>query len=152
MTGDALQGSPALFTIGYERRTQPELIETLIAAGATLLVDVRAIAASRRAGFSKTVLSTSLAAHGIGYRHMRALGTPKPGRDAARAGRTAEMQAIFARHLENPEAGLALAQAADLARHGPICLLCLEHDAACCHRAMVADRIMAETGQAVINL
>jgi hypothetical protein len=72
-----------LFTIGYEGATLPEVIGRLRAAGVEVVVDVRAVAASRRAGFSKTVLRESLAAEGIGYEHVRALGTPKPGRDAA---------------------------------------------------------------------
>ena len=52
----------AIFTIGYEGATQPDLIETLRRAGVGLVIDVRAIAASRRAGFSKTILANSLAA------------------------------------------------------------------------------------------
>ena len=75
-----------LSTIGYEGATLPEVIAKLRAAGVEVVVDVRAVAASRRAGFSKTVLRASLAAEGIGYEHLRALGTPKPGREAARRG------------------------------------------------------------------
>ena len=75
-----------LSTIGYEGATLPEVIAKLRAAGVEVVVDVRAVAASRRAGFSKTVLRASLAAEGIGYEHLRTLGTPKPGRDAARRG------------------------------------------------------------------
>ena len=50
-----------LATIGYEASTQDAVIARLKAAGVELLVDVRAVAASRRAGFSKTVLAASLA-------------------------------------------------------------------------------------------
>jgi uncharacterized protein (DUF488 family) len=57
--------SRRLFTIGYEGATQADVIARLKAAGVDLLVDVRAIAASRRAGFSKTILSESLKAEGI---------------------------------------------------------------------------------------
>jgi uncharacterized protein (DUF488 family) len=80
-----------LSTIGYESATLPDVIGTLRTAGVKVVVDVRAVAASRRAGFSKTMLRASLAAEGIGYEHLRSLGTPKPGREAARKGRTAEM-------------------------------------------------------------
>ena len=45
-----------LFTIGYEGSTQAEVIGRLKTAGVEVLVDVRAVAASRRAGFSKTLL------------------------------------------------------------------------------------------------
>lgn len=130
-----------LSTIGYETDTQAGLIARLKAAEVDLVVDVRAVAASRRAGFSKTLLANSLAAEGIGYLHLRPLGTPKPGRDAARAGRVDEMRAIFGAHLEEPAAQLALAQATELAKDKRVALLCYEDDAACCHRRIVADRI-----------
>ncbi|HEY5072119.1 MAG TPA: DUF488 family protein [Caulobacteraceae bacterium] len=44
---------------------------------------MRAVAASRRPGFSKTILAASLSEAGLAYRHPRALGTAKSGRDAA---------------------------------------------------------------------
>ena len=66
-----------LATIGYEKATLDDVIGRLQAAGVELLIDVRAVAASRRAGFSKTLLAATLQAHGIDYLHLRALGTPK---------------------------------------------------------------------------
>src|SRR6476646_2751970 len=104
-----------LATIGYERETQSQVIGRLQAAGVEVLIDVRAVAASRRAGFSKTLLAGSLAEAGIDYVHFRELGTPKPGRDAARKGRVAEMHAIFEAHLAEPAAQLQLAQATEIA-------------------------------------
>ena len=105
-----------LFTIGYEGEPQAAVIARLKAAGVRLLVDVRAVAASRRAGFSKTVLGESLKAADIDYVHLRALGTPKAGRDAARKGRIDEMRAIFADHMAEPNSQLAFEQLRDLAR------------------------------------
>ena len=96
-----------LFTIGYEGKTLPEFVGELAAAKVSLVIDVRAIAASRRPGFSKTALSGALREAGIDYLHLRALGTPKAGRDAARRGRTAEMREIYAVQLATPEAELA---------------------------------------------
>ena len=61
----------------------------------TLLADVRAVALSRKRGFSKNVLRDALAEDEIGYRHFRELGTPKAGREAARAGDAARMYEIF---------------------------------------------------------
>lgn len=55
----------SLATIGYEAQTQEQVIDKLVSAGVEVVVDVRAIAASRRAGFSKTVLAASLAEAGI---------------------------------------------------------------------------------------
>ena len=118
----------------------------------TLLIDVRAVAASRRPGFSKTALSNGLRERGIGYLHLRPLGTPAKGREAARAGRVAEMRAIYADQLETPEATVAVEQALDAAREQRAALLCFERDAPCCHRAMLAERMVARAGFEVVDL
>ena len=141
-----------LATIGYEAATQDAVIDRLKAAGVELLVDVRAVAASRRAGFSKTVLAASLADAGIGYVHLRQLGTPKPGREAARKGRIAEMTAIFEDHLTEPAAQLELAAAKELAAERKIALLCFEADHRGCHRKILADRICEDLGCAIEHL
>src|SRR3954468_6629183 len=115
-----------LATIGYESATQPAVIDKLKAAGVEVVIDVRAVAASRRAGFSKTLLSASLNEAGIGYVHLRQLGTPKPGRIAARKGRIAEMTAIFEDHMAEPAAQVQLAMATELVRERKVALLCYE--------------------------
>ena len=131
----------ALYTIGYEGKTLGEFLDELDAAGVRQLIDVRAVAASRRPGFSKTALAGALAERDIGYLHLRALGTPAAGREAARKGRTAEMRALYAVQLETPEAALALEQAIAAASEAPSALLCYEREAPCCHRAMLAGRM-----------
>lgn len=141
-----------LATIGYERATQGEVIERLKRASVEVVIDVRAVAASRRAGFSKTLLAASLGEAGIDYVHLRDLGTPKPGRDAARKGHVAEMHQIYEAHLAEPAAQLQLAQATEIALDRKAALLCYEADAAGCHRRIVADRIHAATGVQVEDL
>ncbi len=141
-----------LFTIGYEDATPARLVEALRGAGVTTLVDVRALANSRKPGFAKTALSAVLAEAGIGYRHVKALGTPAEGRAAVRAGRPAEMRRIFGAHLAGLEAQAALAALADEAGRGTICLLCLEADPARCHRTLVAEAVAATFGVAVTHL
>ena len=133
---------PTIFTIGYEGVTQAEFLAALTAAGVKRVIDVRAIPNSRRPGFSKTPLRNALAEEGIDYVHLRALGTPADGRAAARAGRHAEMHAIFARHLATEQAQTELHALADLVRGGRrVCLLCFEADPAHCHRTLVADAL-----------
>ena len=134
---------PPLFTIGYEGKTLAEFLDELAAAGVAQLIDVRAVAASRRPGFSKTALAGALAERGISYLHLRPLGTPAAGREAARKGRVAEMRAIYADQLETPEAALAIEQAIAAATEKPSALLCYEREAPCCHRAMLAERMTA---------
>lgn len=141
-----------LATIGYESAPQAKVIETLKAAGVEVLIDVRAVAASRRAGFSKGLLSSSLEDAGIEYVHLRELGTPKEGRMAARKGRTAEMRAIFEAHLEEPQAQLQLAQAIEIARSKKAALLCYEADHRGCHRSIVVERMREVADFQVENL
>ena len=141
-----------LATIGYETDTQGGVIDRLKAADVELVIDVRAVASSRKAGFSKTLLGNSLKDQGIDYLHLRPLGTPKPGREAARAGRIDEMRRIFDAHLEEPDALLALAQATELAQTKRVALLCYEDDPDCCHRKIVADRIRQTLKCEVVNL
>lgn len=141
-----------LFTIGYEGKTLDEFLGRLCEAGVETLLDVRAVAASRRPGFSKTALSGALAERGIGYRHLRALGTPADGRTAARAGRVAEMRRIYAGQLETPEAGLQMEQALGEAAEKPSALLCFEAAAAGCHRSMLAERMLEREKFEVVDL
>ena len=144
--------TPRLATIGYEKATLPEVIGRLKAAGVETLIDVRALAASRRPGFSKGILSASLEAEGVAYVHLKGLGTPKAGRVAARAGRVAEMHAIFREHLTEPAAVVDLARACEIAEARPAALLCLEAEASCCHRSIVAALIRERIGCEVVDL
>lgn len=131
-----------LATIGYEGATVAGFLAALSAEGVKCLVDVRAVASSRRPGFAKTRLAANVDEVGISYLHLRGLGTPADGRAAARAGRHAEMRRIFLQHLARPEPQLELETLADLVRTGPpVCLLCYEADPAHCHRSIVADAL-----------
>jgi uncharacterized protein (DUF488 family) len=133
---------PTLFTIGYEGKTQAEMLGELQAAGVELVIDIRAVAASRRPGFSKTALANGLRECGIDYLHLRPLGTPADGRQAARAGRIGEMRAIYAEQLETPEAALGFERALAEASQRPSALLCYEREAPDCHRSMLAQRLV----------
>ena len=131
----------SLFTIGYEGAVLDGVIAALTGAGVTHLLDIRAVASSRKPGFSKTLLGGTLAASGIKYTHLRSLGTPKPGRDAVRHGDVAAMHRIFRAHMETPEAQFGLAQARAAAAVEPCCLLCFEREHTQCHRAIVAEML-----------
>jgi uncharacterized protein (DUF488 family) len=130
-----------LFTIGYEGKTVDEFLGELTSAGVNLVIDVRAVAASRRPGFSKTALAGALSERGIDYLHLRPLSTPKAGREAARKGRIEEMHEIYEGQLATAEAGLAMEQALSAARERRAALLCFEAHAGHCHRAVVAERL-----------
>ncbi|HEX8361923.1 MAG TPA: DUF488 domain-containing protein [Longimicrobium sp.] len=132
----------SITTIGYEDATVKRFLAALKAAEVDLLVDVRALASSRRPGFAKTALAAHLAGAGIEYLHLRSLGTPAAGRAAARAGRHQEMHAVFAEHLATPAAQEGLDTVEGLVKAGRrVCLLCLEADPTHCHRSLVADAL-----------
>jgi uncharacterized protein (DUF488 family) len=128
-------------SIGYEGVALADLIAALRDAGIATVVDVRQAPISRRPGFSKSALAAALADAGIDYVHLRALGTPKPGRDAARQGRLEEFHRIFADQLATPEAQAGLARTAEVARTGKACLLCYERDPRACHRTLVLEAL-----------
>lgn len=143
----------SIATIGYETATVPGLLAALRDDGVKLLIDVRAVASSRRPGFAKTKLAANLAGAGIEYLHLRKLGTPAEGRAAARSGRYDELRAIYQAHLATPEAQDELETLAELVRSGKrVCLLCLEADHAHCHRSMIADALAAQLPLEVFHL
>ncbi|MBB6504909.1 uncharacterized protein (DUF488 family) [Sphingomonas endophytica] len=139
-----------IYTIGYEGATMAGFIATLQAAGVRRVIDVRALPLSRRPGFSKSPLAASLGEAGIDYVHLKALGTPKRGRDAAKKGDVATLTAVYDEQLELPEAQAQAAQMLALADAMPSALLCFERDPCHCHRTLLL-RAVGE-GREVVDL
>ena len=135
--------SPTLTTIGYEGADLADFIASLHLVAITRLIDVRELPISRRRGFAKTALSAALRAANIEYVHLRGLGDPKEGREAARRGDYARFNTVFAEHMTTPAARTDLATAAAFAAQGGACLMCFERDHAGCHRSIVATAISA---------
>lgn len=131
----------AIATIGYEGATPDAFDAALLRAGVELVVDVRAVAISRKRGFSKTALSDRLRGIGFEYIHLRGLGDPKPGREAARAGDMPLFREIFDRHMATPAAKSELEKLLLLTSKMRVALLCYEADPDCCHRTIVANSI-----------
>src|SRR5215213_1673088 len=126
-----------IFTIGYEQTTMADFLAALKQAGVERVIDVRALPLSRRPGFSKSPLRAALAEAGIDYVHLKALGTPPDGREAARAGRHEDLERIYAGQLALPEAIVAAEQMKELAVEKPSALLCYEREPAQCHRSLL---------------
>lgn len=138
-----------IFTIGYEGASPDAFATTLKDAGVAVVADVRAVALSRKRGFSKSALRESLETQGLGYRHYIALGTPKPGREAARAGDAASLRRIYCDEvLASAPALEALEELVALAGEQPVCL-CFERDPALCHRRLLTERLAARGFTAV---
>lgn len=141
-----------IHTIGYEGADIDRFMAALKGAGVTRLIDVRAVAASHKRGFSKKALAARLVEEGIDHRHLVALGDPKPGREAARAGRHALFRRIYRAHLETDAARDGLAEAETLVREHPSCLMCFERDPETCHRSMVTAHLRDSAGFDISNL
>ena len=128
-----------VFTIGYEQTTMTEFIAALTKAGVQQVLDVRALPLSRRPGFSKSSLAASLLEAGIGYVHLKALGTPKEGRDAAKKGDVATLERVYDAQLGLPEAQMQAARMRELVAEKSSALLCYERDPSHCHRTLLLD-------------
>ena len=142
-----------LFTIGYEQTPAKAVLDELESAGVKLLVDVRAVAASRRPGFSKNQLAAGLDQRGIAYLHLKGLGTPKTGREAARSGKFDLLHRIYSAHLKTTQAKEELDELSALVKKsGPVCILCYERDHQQCHRQWIAEIIEDRDGVKIENL
>jgi uncharacterized protein (DUF488 family) len=142
----------ALVTIGYEAAELSDFVATLRQAGVCCLIDVRELPISRRKGFAKQALSAALGRAGINYVHLRGLGDPKEGRNAARAGDYVRFKRVFARHMMSVTAQADLRKAAELVSQGGACLMCYERDHAACHRSIVAKAISDITAVTICHL
>lgn len=145
--------APPLFTIGYELSRPDAVLKTLKDAKVQLLVDTRAVAASRKPGFSKRQLAASLDEAGIRYLHLQKLGTPTAGRQAAHSGDMKTFWRVYDRHLKTHDAVEAMDELLSLVRSGQrVCLLCFERDPGHCHRSRIAEIVTERTGAKVKDL
>ena len=140
--------TPPLYTIGYEQAKPAAVLDELKRAKIGLLVDTRAVAASRRPGFSKRQLAASLDEIGIGYIHLQKLGTPAEGRIAARSGDT-----IYDKHIRTPGARAELDELIALIKSGKrVALLCYCRDPKTCHRSRIVANVKKRTPVKVDDL
>jgi uncharacterized protein (DUF488 family) len=131
---------PRVLTIGHSNRSQAELALLLAAHGVRHLVDVRRQPASRRhPQFHRRALAAGLAAAGIGYTWLEALGglrtpspaTPHAALDGALAG--------YAEHMATAAFVAAIDRLRAIADAAPTAVMCAEADPASCHRRLLAD-------------
>ena len=131
-----------LFTIGYEQAKPAAVLGELKHAKIDILVDTRAVAASRRPGFSKKQLAAALDEEGIAYIHLQKLGTPAEGRAAARSGDIDRLWKIYDKHIKTREAQEALDELLALIKSKKrIALLCYCRDPKTCHRSRIVASV-----------
>lgn len=140
-----------LFTLGYEGLDLSSFIALLQRAGVKTVVDVRELPLSRKKGYSKTVFSATLSAHGIAYVHAPQLGCPKSIRDQYRADQDwSAYTKGFLSHLKTRQAEVL--ELAKLSRATAACLVCFEADFGMCHRTYVARAVYRQGGPSVVHL
>ncbi len=132
-------------TIGHSTRPIEEFIALLKAQSVALIIDVRTIPRSRRnPQFGIEVLSESLAAAGIDYRHMPSLGGLRhPKRDSPNTGWRNASFRDFADYMQTPEFEEALSELITLAAERRLAVMCAEAVPWRCHRSLIADALTA---------
>ena len=137
-----------IFTIGHSTRTIDELVGLLREVDVDLLVDVRAIPRSRAMPqFNADTFPDSLAAAGIGYHHLPALG----GRRHHLKGEPASANTLwrvpafrnYADYAETEGFRAGLDELLRLARDHRSAVMCAEAVWWRCHRRIIADYLVA---------
>jgi uncharacterized protein (DUF488 family) len=142
-----------LFTVGYEQAKPAAVLDEIKRAKVDLLVDTRAVAASRRPGFSKRQLSASLDDIGVPYLHLQKLGTPAAGRTAAKSGDLDTLWRIYDKHIKTADAQRELGELVGLIKSGKrIALLCYCRDPNKCHRSRIVAQVEKRTKVKVEDL
>ncbi len=140
-----------IFTASYEGRSLEEFLANLRAKGVRLVADVREAPISRKPGFSKSALTAALERAGIAYCHIRALGCPKPVRDAYREDRDwVRYTRSYLKHLGRQQE--AIQELVAMTKAQPTALLCYEADFNRCHRTYVARAVAEQTGSSVCHI
>ena len=141
----------ALYTFGYEGISIEDFVARLRKVGVRTVLDVRQLPLSRKRGFSKNSLATTLHSRGILYAHLPALGCPRPTRDRYRVdGDWAAYVNAFSTYLDAQQK--AVSELAQVAQKTTACLVCFEADFARCHRSLVARATTRAGGPQVIHL
>ena len=132
-----------LYTVGHSTRTTREFVELLRAHGVEQVVDVRIMPKSRHnPQFNRAVLSRSLHAVGIGYRHLKALGGLRHARhDSINLGWRNVSFRGFADYMQTEDFAAGLARLERLAARRPTAIMCAEAVPWRCHRSLIADAL-----------
>lgn len=130
--------------VGYEGHSLPSFLTALATEKIECVVDVRLNAISRRKGFSKRMLTASLAEAGIEYLHLPALGNPKENRDGFWKPGTdlaAHAHTEYRQVLQSEQAVAAMRELLENAATASVALLCFEAREETCHRHLILDEL-----------
>lgn len=136
-----------VFTIGHSTRTISQLVGLLRQVSVDLLVDVRSVPRSRtNPQFNTDALPGPLAAAGIGYRHIAALGGLRGRRkDAAASQNTLWVNNAFRNYADYAATGQfrsGLDELIELAPQHRCAIMCAEAVWWRCHRRIITDYLL----------
>ena len=151
-----MRGGSPFCTIGHSTRSVQELVDLLREPGADFVVDVRTVPRSRaNPQFNADALPQALAAHRIGYRHVRQLGGLRGRRKDQAPSRNAfwenESFRNYADYAATPEFREGMAELRGLGRAHACAVMCAEAVWWRCHRRIIADHLLAG-GDAVFHI
>ena len=142
-----------VYTLGHSTRSAEELLALVRAHGIGGIADVRRFPASRRhPQFARETLAETLAAAGVRYDWLPALGgrrAPRP--DSPHVAWREPAFRAYADHMETEEFRAGLEQLIRLAEARPTAVMCAEAVPWRCHRQLVADALVAR-GLAVMHV
>jgi uncharacterized protein (DUF488 family) len=144
----AQESRGTIFTIGHSTRTLSELMDLLREAQIESLVDVRSVPRSRtNPQFNIDALPEPLAAAGIGYLHLSALGGLRQRRTTAMPSSNLLWQNASFRNYADYAGTAAFRVAVEeleaLARDKRCAVMCAEAVWWRCHRRIIADYLLA---------
>jgi hypothetical protein len=143
---------PAVYTIGYESCSVDGFLNRLFRAGIQRIIDVRANPVSRKYGFARSALANLGAKMGLCYSHFPELGISSSKRKEAAT--RSDFVGLFGEYERQllPSRTAEIAKVAELMKFAPSVLLCMEKEAADCHRSRLATRVAYLTNLGLVHL
>jgi uncharacterized protein (DUF488 family) len=141
----------AIFTVGHSTLPVERFIALLRAYGIERLVDIRTVPRSRHnPQFNDTALAGTLAAGGIEYVPMQALGGLRhPRKDSTNTGwRNASFRG-YADYMQTEPFQDALETLIQMSRQKRVAIMCAEAVPWRCHRSLVADALSTRAVPAI---
>ena len=143
-----------VFTIGHSTRPLDDFIHVLKAHSIESLVDVRSFPMSRRyPHFNREALAAKLAAQGIGYAWLKALGgrRSKGAQPSLNVGLHSLAFRNYADHMLTPEFEEGARALLGMAQQLRTAYMCAERVYFRCHRMLISDWLVAH-GHEVLHL
>jgi uncharacterized protein (DUF488 family) len=138
-------GGARVLALGHSTRSIGDFLALLASFDVVTLADIRTVPRSRaNPQFDGRALAASAAAAGIAYVHLPRLGgLRRAGKDSPNAGwRNASFRG-YADHMGTPDFEEGLRELRELAKAGPVAIVCAEAVPWRCHRSLVADALLA---------